>query len=63
MSLPATNKAGFDWLILASVLAKKGDVTAARQHYERALEWRKAHTLSNDDNFNDLRSEAAACLA
>ena len=62
ISLPATSKAGFDWLILASVLAKKGDVTAARQHYDRALEWRKNQTLSNEDNFNDLRSEAEALL-
>ena len=62
MSLPATDKAGFDWLILASALAKKGDVTAARQHYDRALEWRRTQTLSDEDNFNDLRSEAASLL-
>jgi tetratricopeptide (TPR) repeat protein len=52
---------GHDWLIMALIYQRRGDVKLARQWYERSLRWLKTHKQTSDD-LRLLLDEAKALL-
>ena len=53
---------GAEKLILAQVLARQGDATAARRHFDEAVAWRATHLPHDDEEYDTLKAGAAALL-